>query len=154
MLTIIYFSSFLYMKTKRPWILIKSVLPQHTDHAGVMWHGTYLNWLEESRINSLLQAGINYVDLVKCNFEIPVIALEINYFSPCFLGDEITINSYYKFSNSPKLQIESKFLNNERKILSKATVYLTLIKKDKFSVERKRPEFIQNAFDRLNEGPI
>tara|TARA_Y100000589_G_scaffold312343_1_gene332608 strand:- start:184 stop:612 length:429 start_codon:yes stop_codon:yes gene_type:complete len=141
------------MKTKRPWIFIKSVLPQHTDHAGVMWHGTYLNWLEESRIDSLLQAGINYFELVKINFEIPVIALEINYFSPCFLGDEITINSYYKFSNSPKLLIESEFLNKEKKILTKAAVYLTLIKKDKFSVARKRPEFIQNAFNKLNEGP-
>ena len=27
-----------------PWKLSKLVLPQHTDHAGVMWHGTYVNW--------------------------------------------------------------------------------------------------------------
>ena len=27
--------------TTRPWRLRKRVLPQHTDHAGVMWHGAY-----------------------------------------------------------------------------------------------------------------
>ena len=40
--------------------LIKCVLPQHTDHAGVMWHGVYLNWLEEARIEALSQVGLTY----------------------------------------------------------------------------------------------
>ena len=26
--------------------LTKRVLPQHTDYAGVMWHGAYVQWLE------------------------------------------------------------------------------------------------------------
>ena len=37
----------------KKWELIKLVLPQHTDQAGVMWHGCYLNFLEEARINAL-----------------------------------------------------------------------------------------------------
>ena len=37
----------------------KIVLPQHADHAGVMWHGKYFNWLEESRINALSEVGIS-----------------------------------------------------------------------------------------------
>ena len=39
--------------TNNRWRLIKTVLPQHTDHAGVMWHGSYLNFLEEGRIDAL-----------------------------------------------------------------------------------------------------
>ena len=49
------------MNSCKPWELKKRVLPQHTDHAGVMWHGTYLNWLEESRIDSIDKAGIKYI---------------------------------------------------------------------------------------------
>ena len=30
--------------------LTKRVLPQHTDYAGVMWHGAYVQWLEEARV--------------------------------------------------------------------------------------------------------
>ena len=36
-----------------PWRLCKRVLPQHTDHAGVMWHGAYVAWLEEARVEAL-----------------------------------------------------------------------------------------------------
>ena len=45
--------------------LTKTVLPQHSNHAGVMSHGKYFNWLEERRINALSKAGINYIDLSK-----------------------------------------------------------------------------------------
>ena len=37
-----------------PWVLQRRVLPQHTDHAGVMWHGAYLAWLEEARVELVL----------------------------------------------------------------------------------------------------
>ncbi len=42
----------------KPWLLDKLVLPQNTDHAGVMWHGSYLTWLEEARVKALFLAGI------------------------------------------------------------------------------------------------
>ena len=41
------------MNTKKIWEINKTVLPQHSDHAGVTWHGTYFNWLEEERFNDL-----------------------------------------------------------------------------------------------------
>ena len=34
------------MNSKPVWKIEKIVLPQHADHAGVMWHGKYFNWLE------------------------------------------------------------------------------------------------------------
>ncbi|MEY4431853.1 MAG: hypothetical protein RLZZ533_1789, partial [Cyanobacteriota bacterium] len=49
--------------TTTPWRLERRVLPQHTDHAGVMWHGTYLAWLEEGRVEALDAAGLAYADL-------------------------------------------------------------------------------------------
>ena len=47
----------------QPWRLIRRVLPQHTDHAGVMWHGAYLSWLEEAHVEALSAAGLAYADL-------------------------------------------------------------------------------------------
>ena len=64
---------------KNPWTLDKNVLPQHTDHAGVMWHGSYISWLEEARIEALESAGLSYSDLSKEGFEMPVVSLKINY---------------------------------------------------------------------------
>ena len=35
------------MNSKPVWKIEKIVLPQDADHAGVMWHGKYFNWLRK-----------------------------------------------------------------------------------------------------------
>ncbi len=135
---------------KKIWQIKKIVLPQHSDHAGVMWHGTYFNWLEEGRINALSKAGINYVDLIKNGFELPLIDTSIKYLSPLLIGDNITIETVFKISKSPKIKILSKFINKSKKVLTMAEVNLVLINKNNFSIIRKRPDFISEAFLKLN----
>ena len=135
---------------KKIWKINKIVLPQHSDHAGVMWHGTYFNWLEEARVNALSKAGINYVDLTKNGFELPLIDTSIKYIAPLFLGDNIIIETLFKISKSPKIKIHSKFINKSKKVLTVAEVNLVLINKNSFSIVRKRPEFISQAFSNLN----
>jgi len=142
------------MISKIPWVTNKTVFPQHADHAGVMWHGTYLNWLEESRINALKQSGFNYSELLKRNFELPVINANINYLNPVYLNDEIIINTYFESSKSPKLTIKSEFINKNKSISTKATINLVLINRDSFKIVRNRPDFLEKVFNRLCEGPI
>ena len=139
------------MNTKKVWEINKIVLPQHSDHAGVMWHGTYFNWLEEGRINALSQAGINYFDLTKKGFELPLINASIKYILPLCIGDNITIESIFNIGKSPKIIINSKFINKSKKVMSIAEVSLVLVDKKKFSIIRKRPDFISKAFLKLNE---
>ena len=135
---------------KKIWKIEKLVLPQHSDHAGVMWHGTYFDWLEEGRINALSKAGLNYVDLTKNGFELPLIDTSKKYISPLFLGDNITIETIFKISKSPKINIHSKFINKSKAVLTIAEVNLVLINKKSFSIIRKRPDFISKAFLKLN----
>jgi len=78
---------------KNEWNLTKTVLPQHTDHAGVMWHGSYFNFLEEGRIDALNRAGISYSELSKKGIEIPVISSDKNSFKQI---NRITLNSIIK----------------------------------------------------------
>ena len=138
------------MKPKLVWKLKKIVLPQHSDHAGLMWHGTYFNWLEESRINALSEVGVNYVDLTKKGFELPLINTSIKYILPLFLGERITIESVFNIGKSPKISVNSKFINENYKVLTIAEVNLVLINKSNFSILRTRPEFLSKAFSRLN----
>ena len=41
------------MNLKPVWTIEKIVLPQHVDHAGVMWHGKYFNWKNMSKEQKL-----------------------------------------------------------------------------------------------------
>ena len=138
------------MTTKSVWEINKIVLPQHSDHAGVMWHGTYFNWLEEGRVDALSKAGINYLDLTKKGFELPLINTSIKYIFPLYLGDLITIESLFKVGKSPKINIQSRFLNKNKKVLTIAEVNLVLVNNLDFSIVRKRPDFISKAFCKLN----
>ena len=138
------------MNRKPLWKIEKIVLPQHVDHAGIMWHGTYFNWLEESRINALLEVGLNYFELTKKGCDLPLINTSIKYKSPLFLGEKVIIESKFNIGKSPRINVISKFYNNKKEILTIAEVNLVLIDKLNFSIIRKRPDFLSEAFIKLN----
>ena len=141
------------MNSKKTWKLKKKVLPQHTDHAGVMWHGTYLNWLEESRIDSIGKAGIQYFELINLGFEMPVYKIEIKYLTPIMIGDEIIVKSSYITNKGPRIKVNSTFNNLRNKIHAEANIDIVLINKETFKVVRKRPSFIENYLCKLSKAP-
>jgi acyl-CoA thioester hydrolase len=67
------------------------VSPHHTDHGGVVWHGTYLTWMEEARIAALRAVGVEYVDLVALGCELPVIDLALKYHKSLRMGDSAIV---------------------------------------------------------------
>ena len=60
------------MNAKKVWKINKTVLPQHSDHAGVMWHSTYLISLRGEEL-MFYKSGMNYFDLTKKGFELPLV---------------------------------------------------------------------------------
>ena len=79
--------------TPVPWRLEKRVLPQHTDHAGVMWHGAYVGWLEEARVEALATAGLEYAVMADLGMEMPVVSLRLRYLRALRHGDCVTLES-------------------------------------------------------------
>ncbi len=142
-------------KNKKPWKLTKRVLPQHTDHAGVMWHGSYLNFLEEGRIDALNKVGISYSDLSNKGFEIPVISIKINYKLPFFHGEYIYLISDFEFINKIRFNCKTSFLKSNGDIGAEAIVELVFVskKKDSMKLLRELPEKIKNIFLLLELGP-
>ena len=62
------------------------VHPHHTDYAGIVWHGTYLSWMEEARVESLRSIGIEFAELVNLGCDLPVVELSLRYHEPVKLG--------------------------------------------------------------------
>ena len=141
------------MNSCKPWKLSKKVLPQHTDHAGVVWHGTYLNWLEESRVDSLGKAGIQYIDLINSGFEMPVYKIEIKYLIPIMIGEQIIVKSFFLTNKGPRIKVNSTFTSLKNKIHAEASVDIVLINKETFKVVRKRPAFFETYLKNLRNGP-
>ena len=141
------------MSRRNHWLIRKEVMPQHTDHAGVLWHGYYLNWLEEARIDALFKVGIKYIDLIRDGYEMPVVSIEIKYKSPILHGEEILIESEFVINESPRIKINSNFIGRNNIITTSSSIDLVLINKENFSIVRKKPKFFLEALNKLKNGP-
>ena len=137
------------------WELIKTVLPQHTDHAGVMWHGSYLNFLEEGRIDALAKVGLSYSELSKKGFEIPVISMQLKYKISFLLGEKVLLKSQFKLENKIRLTCKTLFLKSNGDIGAEAIIGLVVVRKinDSIKLVRELPVQIKNILLMLEEGP-
>ncbi len=137
------------------WKLIKTVLPQHTDHAGVMWHGSYLNFLEEGRIDALDKVGLSYSKLSRNGFEIPVISIQLKYKRSFIHGEKVLLMSQFKMENKIRLICNSLFVKSNGDIGAEAKIELVVVKKinDSIKLVKDLPVQIKNILLMLEEGP-
>ena len=137
------------------WILTKTVLPQHTDHAGVMWHGSYLNFLEEGRIDALDKIGHSYQKLSEKGFEIPVVSIQLRYKISFIHGEKILLASQFKLKNKIRLTCKTLFLKSNGDIGAEAIIGLVVVRKTNESIKlvRELPVQIKNILLMLEEGP-
>jgi acyl-CoA thioester hydrolase len=96
--------------TRLPWQLSKRVLPQHTDHGGVMWHGAYVGWLEEARVEALAAVGLPYRLMALEGLEMPVVRLEMSYKRALLHGDQVVLQSHALAPEGPRWRWQTRLL--------------------------------------------
>ena len=64
-----------------------------TDAYGVVWHGSYLRWLEMGRVMLCEEAGYKLSQLDKEDIVLPVAEINIKYKNSAKLEDEIVIET-------------------------------------------------------------
>lgn len=69
------------------------VQPHHTDYAGVVWHGSYIAWMEEARIAALRDSGLDFAALLSLRCDLPVIDLSLKYRASVKMGDKVRVRS-------------------------------------------------------------
>jgi acyl-CoA thioester hydrolase len=144
------------------WTLRRRVLPQHTDHAGVMWHGAYLAWLEEARVEALAEVGLAYGELSARGLELPVVGLSIQYLQPLRHGDLVDVASEVLPRRGLKLTWSSRFLSGQE-LAAEARVDLVLVERNAqvmaaaeggplFRLQRRWPDDLASAASALARG--
>lgn len=145
------------MEEPRSWLMQRRVLPQHTDHAGVMWHGAYVAWMEEARVQALEAAGLAYSDLSARGLELPVVGLTISYRQALFHGDVVQVRSVVLPSQGLKLPWHSRFVAPDGAVAAEAQVDLVLLDSSagpgRRRVLRRLPPDLAAAVEALRRGP-
>jgi len=126
------------------------VFPHHTDYGGIVWHGAYVTWLEESRVQYLRSLGVDYNYLVELGYELPVVELGLRYHLPLKLGMDAIVKT--KMQNTKGVRIicdyQVQSLNSEILYLT-AQVTLVAIETSKGKILRQLPPVVEKALGKL-----
>ena len=128
------------------WTLTKRVLPQHTDYAGVMWHGAYVQWLEEARVEALQAAGLGYAAMTAMGVDMPVVTLHLDYRHPLRHGDEVNLESRCAGQQGVRWLWASRFVCRDM-VVAEAMVNLVMVLEGR--VLRRVPAQLQEVMDQL-----
>jgi acyl-CoA thioester hydrolase len=121
-----------------------------------MWHGAYVAWLEEGRVEALASVGLDYAELSSRGLELPVVSLGIEYRQPLRHGDQVTLLSEVLPFKGVKLPWACRFLDPDDRLVAVARVELVLVSSPRGQtpkVLRIYPEDLGRAVARLQTGP-
>ena len=126
------------------------VQPHHTDYAGVVWHGTYLTWMETARVECLRSIGIDFAELVKMGCDLPVVELTIRYHRPIRMGQTAVVKTIMNQIQGVRLDWDYRLECLETKELClTAKVTLVAIDLEKGKIMRQLPSAVQDILVKL-----
>ncbi|MCB9639057.1 MAG: acyl-CoA thioesterase [Myxococcales bacterium] len=67
-----------------------------TDQMGVVHHASYLDWLEEGRMDYMRQRGLSYSMIEEMGFFLPVVECKVRYLAPARFEQELVLRSWIK----------------------------------------------------------
>jgi len=128
------------------------VYPHHTDYAGIVWHGTYVNWMEETRVAFLRSHGIDFADWVNSGVDLPVVDLNLRYRQSLRMGMIALIKAWTEPRRGVRLIWQYDIQNQatgETCVLG--TVTLAPVDRETRRVLRRLPEPLASDLARLYE---
>jgi acyl-CoA thioester hydrolase len=125
------------------------VYPHHTDYGGIVWHGNYLTWMEQARVDYFRSIGVDFAELVSLGCDLPVVELSIRYHRPLRLGMSAIVRTRM-------IEIEGVRMNWDQyiqsptgeEIYTSAKVVLVGIDREKGKIMRKLPSTVKDALVR------
>lgn len=127
-------------------ILKEKVYYSDTDAYGVVWHGSYLRWLEAGRVELCESLGYNLIELENNDIVMPVINLNVRYKASARLNDNIIIETRISKFNGMSVTFSQTIKSAETlKTFVKAEVEVVAISKAG-KLYRTMPDILADVF--------
>ena len=128
------------------------VYPHHTDYAGIVWHGIYLTWMEEARVECLRSIGIDFADLVALGCDLPVVDLSIRYRQSLRMGESAIVKTRTIEMEGVRIVWEYEIQSADRKIIYlTGMVTLVAVDLEKGKIMRQLPTTVKDALVKMRE---
>ncbi|QLE56542.1 thioesterase family protein [Nostoc sp. TCL26-01] len=127
------------------------IQPHHTDYAGVAWHGSYINWMEEARIECLRSIGIDYVDLVALGCDLPVVELSLRYHRAIQLGMTVLVKTRMTDVTGVRLNWDYAIVSTDgEQLFTTAKVTLVALDRERGKIMRQLPTSVKDALAKVS----
>ena len=127
----------------------QKVFYSDTDAYGVVWHGSYLRWLEMGRVYWCEACGYKLQELEAQNIVLPVTNLNVRYKRSAKLDDMLEIRTRIsKFNGTTVTFAQEIYANGSNKPSITAEVDVVAITADNGMLYRKMPEVLAKAFEK------
>lgn len=130
------------------------VQPHHTDYSGVVWHGTYIQWMETARVECLRTLEFAFEDFVNAGYDLPVVDLQLRYHQPLRLGANGVVRTQLKIARGVKLTWLYEIYDTTdtpHQLCITGQVLLVPIDMSKRKIVRRLPTELQPMFDALQQ---
>lgn len=123
--------------------------PHHTDFSGVVWHGTYVTWMEAARVECLRSRGIEFADLVALGCNLPVVELSVRYHYPVRMGVDAIVRTRMTDIEGVRIHWDYQIQSIDGEILFlTGRVTLVAVDIEKGKVMRRLPPAVKDALSR------
>jgi len=136
------------------------VFPHDTDYAGIVWHGSYVRWMEEARVACLTNVGIAYSELVALGCDLPVVDIGIRYRRSLRMGDRAQLKARLLPQKGARLPWEYELWSagdgpaEDKPVLHlTAQVTLVAVNMETGKILRRLPPELSDALERIMAGP-
>lgn len=124
--------------------------PHHTDYAGIVWHGSYLAWMEEARVECLRSIGIEFADLVALGCDLPVVELSIRYHQPIRMGEAAVVRTRMADMEGVRVNWDYQIQSTDgQELFVTARVALVAVDREKGKIMRQLPSAVKDALIKL-----
>ena len=122
-----------------------------TDSYGVVWHGSYLRWMEMGRVELSEQLGLNLKELEAQDIVLPVVDLNVRYKSSAKLDDKLVVETTIEdVSMSSVTFAQTIKVASTQKVCTNASVKVVAISKVG-NLYRKLPEILKHNYTKALE---
>jgi len=127
------------------------VQPHHTDYGGIVWHGTYLTWMEEARVECLRSIGIEFADLVALGCDLPVVELSVRYHRSIELGMQAVVKTRMNEVTGVRINWDYAIVSVDgTQLYVTAKVTLVALDRERGKIMRQLPVSVKDALAKIS----
>ena len=119
-----------------------------TDAYGVVWHGSYLRWMEMGRMGLCDMAGYTLSKLFESDITLPVVEINVRYKSPAKLEEELLIVTELKEFSKISLTFAQKIYDAKTDKLHIEALVKVVATHNDGALYRKFPEELADFTDK------